>query len=74
LSYETLIKEYPHNEKVPGALLKQGLSFAEIGDKKTAKVILDKLIEKYPDSREAALAKKKKAELDKKPVKPQKIK
>jgi tol-pal system protein YbgF len=72
LAYETLIKNYSHNEKIPGALLKQGLSFAEIGDKKTAKVILDKLIEKYPDSREAALAKKKKAELDKKPVKPQK--
>ena len=71
LAYETLIKDYSHNEKIPGALLKQGLSFAEIGDKKTAKVILDKLIEKYPDSREAALAKKKKAELDKKPVKPQ---
>lgn len=72
LAYETLIKNYSHNEKIPGALLKQGLSFAEIGDKKTARVILDKLIEKYPDSREAALAKKKKAELDKKPVKPQK--
>jgi len=72
LAYETLIKNYSHNEKIPGALLKQGLSFAEIGDKKTAKVILDKLIEKYPDSREAALAKKKKAELDKKPVKAQK--
>ena len=72
LAYETLIKNYTHSEKVPGALLKQGLSFAEIGDKKTAKVILDKLIEKYPDSREAALAKSKKAELDKKPVKPQK--
>jgi tol-pal system protein YbgF len=72
LAYETLIKNYSQNEKIPGALLKQGLSFAEIGDKKTAKVILEKLIEKYPDSREAGLAKKKKAELDKKPVKPQK--
>jgi len=72
LAYETLIKNYSHNEKIPGALLKQGISFAEIGDKKTAKVILDKLIEKYPDSREASLAKKKKAELDKKPTKLQK--
>ena len=65
LAYETLIKNYLHNEKIPGALLKQGLSFAEIGDKKTAKVILEKLIEKYPDSREAGLAKKQKADLDK---------
>jgi tol-pal system protein YbgF len=72
LAYEALIKNYSQNEKIPGALLKQGLAFAELGDKKTAKVILDKLIEKYPDSREAGLAKKKKTELDKKPVKPQK--
>ncbi|HWR58444.1 MAG TPA: tol-pal system protein YbgF [Thermodesulfovibrionales bacterium] len=72
LAYETLIKNYHHNEKIPGALLKQGLSFTELGDKKTAKVLFDKVMEKYPDSREAEIAKKKKAEIDKKPVKPSK--
>lgn len=72
LAYETLIKSYQLNEKIPGALLKQGLSFMELGDKKTAKVLFDKLIEKHPDSREAEIAKKKKAEIDKKQVKPAK--
>lgn len=69
LSYETLIKSYPRNDKIPGALYKQGLSFMELGDKKTAKVIFDKIIEKYADSREAPMAKNKKAEIDKKPAK-----
>lgn len=69
LAYETVIKSYPQNLKIPGALYKQGLSFMELGDKKTAKVIFEKLIEKYSDSPEVALAKKKKAEMDKKPVK-----
>lgn len=69
LAYETLIKSHQNNEKIPGALLKQGMSFMDLGDKKTAKVLFDKVIEKYPDSREADIAKKKKAEIDKKPVK-----
>lgn len=65
LSYETVIKDYPHSEKIPGALLKQALAFMEIGDKKTAKVIFEKLIEKYPASKETETAKKKKAEIEK---------
>jgi tol-pal system protein YbgF len=69
LAYETVIKSYPQNVKIPGALYKQGLSFMELGDKKTAKVIFEKLLEKYPDSPEATQAKKKKAEIEKKPVK-----
>jgi tol-pal system protein YbgF len=59
LSYETLLKKYPVSEKIPGALLKQGFAFIEIGDKKTGKIILEKLIEKFSDSKEATLAKKK---------------
>lgn len=66
LAYETLLKKYPNSEKVPGALLKQGFSFIEIGDRKTGKTILEKLRERYPDSKEAGLAKKKIEELEKK--------
>lgn len=69
LAYETLIKSHPRSEKVPAALLKQGLSFLEIDDKKTAKVIFDRLIEQYPDSKEAETARKKRTEITKKPVK-----
>ncbi len=68
LAYETLLKKYPESDKASGALLKQGLSFIEIGDKKTGKTVLGRLLEKYPKSKEAPLAKKKIAELDKKPA------
>lgn len=73
LAYEICIKNYPKNDKTPAALLKQGLAFIEIGDKKTAKVIFEKLTEKYPASKEAEAAKKELAALAiKTPSKPQK--
>lgn len=68
LAYETLLKKYPDTDKTSGALLKQGFAFAEIGDKKTARVILEKLVQKHPDSKDSALARKKLAEFDKKPA------
>jgi tol-pal system protein YbgF len=67
LAYETLIKKYAGSEKTSGALLKQGFAFVEIGDVKTGKAILSRLVEKFPDSNEAGLAKKKIAEIEKKP-------
>jgi tol-pal system protein YbgF len=67
LAYETLLKKYPESGKTSGALLKQGFAFIEIGDSKTGKTILKKLIERFPDSKDAALAKKKLAEIEKKP-------
>jgi tol-pal system protein YbgF len=65
LAYEAVLKKYPKSEKAPGALLKQGFSFIEIGDKKTGKTILEKVIDLYPDYREADLAKKKIEEIEK---------
>ena len=65
LAYEAVLKKYPKSEKAQGALLKQGFSFVEIGDKKTGKTILEKLVEIYPESREAELAKKKIEEIEK---------
>lgn len=63
LAYESFLKKYPANNKVRGAMLKQAYSFIEIGDKKTGKVILERIIEKYPQSAEAKLAEKKIAEI-----------
>ena len=63
LAYEDYLKKYPKHEKVKGAMLKQGYSFLELGDKKTGKVILETLIEKYPKSNEAELARKRLKEL-----------
>jgi len=66
LSYETLLKKYPNSDKASGGMLKQGLAFIEIGDLKTGRIILHKLIEKYAGSKDAEMAKKKIAELEKK--------
>ena len=59
LAYEELFKKNPDSDKVPGALLKQGLAFYALKDKKTGEIILEKLIAKYPDSEQANLAMKK---------------
>ncbi len=63
LAYETFIKKYPKHDKVRAAMLKQGYSFLELGDKKTGKVILERIIERYPRTSEADLAEKKIAEI-----------
>jgi len=59
LSYEEVLKKNPKSDKIPGALLKQGLAFYELKDEKTGKIILEKLIQAYPDSEQAKVAKKK---------------
>jgi tol-pal system protein YbgF len=59
LTYEELLKKNPKSDKVPGAMLKQGLSFYALKDERTGKIILEKLIEQFPDSEQAKTAKKK---------------
>ncbi len=66
VEYDALLKNYPNSEKAPAALLKQGYSFIEMGDKKATRGIFEQLKEKYPKSKEAALAKKKLEEMSKK--------
>lgn len=59
LAYEELFKKNPGSDKIPGAMLKQGLAFYALKDKKTGKIVLEKLIEKFPDSEQARMASKK---------------
>ena len=59
LAYEELLKKNPTSDKIPGAMLKQGLAFHALKDRKTGDIILEKLIAKYPDSEQAKLAMKK---------------
>lgn len=66
VEYDALLKNYPDSEKSTAALLKQGYSFIEMGDKKPGKEILKQLIERYPKSKEAELAKKKLEKLSQK--------
>jgi len=56
LEYQNVIEKYPNGNKIPAALLKQGLAFSNIGDKANAKLILEELSRKYPNSNEAKVA------------------
>ena len=47
----------PQSDKVAGALLRQGSAFAELGEKLNARLVLQELVEKYPQSPEAGRAK-----------------
>jgi len=57
LEFQKVIKEYPGKDKVPAAMLKQAMAFKEIGDIKSARFVLKELLEKFPSSEEAPMAK-----------------
>jgi tol-pal system protein YbgF len=59
LEYEKAITKYPEGDKVPSALFKQALAFLELGDKTNGRNLLKRVIERYPQSDQAAMAKKK---------------
>lgn len=59
LEYQKVIENFPKGNKVQAALLKQGFSFFNLGDKSNGKLILKELINKYPSSNEAKIAKQK---------------
>jgi len=56
--YEKVKTNYPKGNKVPAAILKQAKAFLQLDMKKDARAILSQLIENYPDTNEAANAKK----------------
>jgi len=58
LEYEKAIVKYPEGDKIPAALFKQALAFLELGDKTNARNLLKRVIEKYPHSEQAEMAKK----------------
>jgi tol-pal system protein YbgF len=56
LEYQKIIDKYPNANKLPGALLKQGLAFKEIKDDINARLLLKQVISDFPDSEEAKIA------------------
>ncbi len=58
LEYEKAIAKYPEGDKIPAALFKQALAFLELGDKTNARILLKRVIERYPHSEQAEMAKK----------------
>jgi tol-pal system protein YbgF len=63
LEYEKVAKNYPSGGKVPYALLKQGLSFLKLGDKTSAKLLLQQVIKDYPNTNQARIARSKLQEI-----------
>jgi tol-pal system protein YbgF len=57
VEFDAVRRKYPQGDKVPAALLKQGYAFAELGEKVNARLILQEVVEKFPQSSEAAKAK-----------------
>lgn len=56
LAFQDVIKNYPKKDKAPAALLKQGLSFKALGDLRSARHVLNKVLSDYPRSEEAKKA------------------
>ena len=58
IEYEKAIVKYPEGDKIPSAIFKQALSFLELNDKTNAKSLFKRVIEKYPRSDQAEMARK----------------
>jgi tol-pal system protein YbgF len=63
LAFHDVIKKFPGKEKVPAAMLKQGMAFREMGDVKSARFVFNRLIDEHPKTEEAAKAREKLKEL-----------
>jgi tol-pal system protein YbgF len=56
LEYQKVISNYSDDPHSSAALLRQGMSFEKLTDMETAKVVYNKLLADYPDSREAKVS------------------
>ena len=65
--YDEVIQKYPKGDRVPAALLKRGLCLIELNRSADGAVLLQHLIQTYPSSEEASLAKQRLEELGVKP-------
>jgi len=63
LEYEKVIANYPGSNKLPYALLKQGLAFLQLGDKTSARAIFQTIIKDYPNTNQASIARAKLLEM-----------
>jgi tol-pal system protein YbgF len=63
VEYEKVTKNFPEGNKAPYALLKQGLSFQKLGDKASAKLLLQQVIKDFPNTSQARIARSKLIEI-----------
>jgi tol-pal system protein YbgF len=57
LEFQEVIKKFHNKEKAPAAMLKQAMAFKELGDMKSARYVLKKLLEDFPAAEEVKPAK-----------------
>jgi tol-pal system protein YbgF len=57
LQFQDVVQKHGNHPKAAAALLKQGLAFRALGDEKNARVILQQVVERFPNSEEAKKAK-----------------
>jgi tol-pal system protein YbgF len=58
-NFDKVAREFPKHDKVASSILKEGYAYIEMGEKPRGKAYLKKVIEQYPRSNEANLAKEK---------------
>ena len=58
LEYEEVKKKFPKGNKIPSTLLKQGMAFQQLDETANARLILEELVGRFPNSNEAAIAQK----------------
>lgn len=58
VAFKKVHQKYPKHAKAPAALLKIGYAYAQLGDKDNARFYLDVLLQDYPKSDPAPLARK----------------
>ena len=63
VEYEKVTKNFPEGNKVPYALLKQGLSFLKLGDNASGKLLLQQVTKDYPNTSQARIARAKLLEI-----------
>ena len=57
--FDTVVSRYPRSDKVPGALLKKGYAYINIGERAQGVVQLQYVLHEHPKSQEAGLARQK---------------
>ena len=62
-AYKRVLDDPRKNDKIPAALLKSGSAYAELGDPAKARSLFKRVIEEYPQTNEATLAKQRLADL-----------
>ena len=57
--FDAVVNKYPKSDKVPGALLKKGYAYINVGERAQGVVQLQYVLHEHPKSQEASLARQK---------------